>query len=168
MVHSETVCARLVLVGDAQLLDRLGIRRRAGRHEQPLVTHHLVQHDVGLEQIDPRLRVEQLAWANRRGAAILTAPALHVDPDLGLGGVDRLDEAGGPHAGDRADERKRGNEPLEAQHRTQDAAPIDAALGTVSVERCNAALRQRRCDLRWDERCGQVADRHQICSRRVG
>src|SRR2546430_9338993 len=53
----------------------------------PYTTLFRSQHDVGLQQIHPRLRIEQLPRANRRGTALGTASALDVDPNLRLGGV---------------------------------------------------------------------------------
>src|SRR2546430_17312606 len=103
----------------------------------PYTTLFRSQHDVGLQQIHPRLRIEQLPGANRRGTALGTASALDVDPNLRLGGVLGFEEPRGADPGDRPDERCRGDEPFEAKQGAEDASPVDPALPTVQVEHRN-------------------------------
>ena len=126
-IHGEAIHARSILLRHAERLEQGRVLARLGRQEQTLVAHDLVEHAIGLEEIEPRLGLERLPGANR--AALLSAALVGlVDPQRRLHHVLGLDEPGGRQAADRAHDGHHRDQPLETRDGTQHAAPVDAGL----------------------------------------
>src|SRR5207247_5605488 len=132
---SHTLTTLSVLTDHLERRQNPFIRSRLRVHEQPLIAHYLIEHDVRFEEIHPGLRVEQLALPD--GPPVLAlAPAVAlrcVDPDGCLRPILGPDETRGPEACGRAEQRHAADQPLEAQNRAQRPPPIDSSfrLGTA-------------------------------------
>ena len=126
-VQRETIHPWSILLRHPECLEHRGVLARPGRHEQALVPHHLVEHAVRLQEIEPCFGLERLPRANR--ATLLPAALIRlVDPQRRLHHVLRLDEPRRRQAADRAHDGHHRNQPFEARDGAQHTAPVDAGF----------------------------------------
>src|SRR5688572_8809777 len=93
---------------------------------KPVLTHDVIEHRIGLEEIDPCALTKQLLGP--KGPAVRAIG--NFDPEHDLGDVFGSDEAGGRIPGARARERYQQHEPLVAPYGRDLTAPFptDATL----------------------------------------
>ena len=143
-IDREAIHSRSILVRHPELVEQRGILPRLGRQEQALVTHHLIEHAIGLEQVEPGLGLERLPRANRAAIHAATLIGL-IDPQRRLNHVLRLDEAGRRQTADRSHDGHHRDQPLEAPDGAQHTAPVDAGLRLgVSLAESHVGAHGRR------------------------
>ncbi len=145
-IHRQPVRARLVALRHTQRRQRRAVRRTRDRQEQVLITHHTVEHHVGLEEIDPRHGLKQLALTDRTtGVCASAAPIGLVDPNGRLGEVLRFDEPRRSRPGHATDQGGRQDQPLESRDRVQHASPVQLSL-VIGETRFHERKRRRLGD----------------------
>ena len=121
-VRHDAISARTVGIADLESRKR-PVSAALGRKVQLEVARHLIEHDVGLEQIDPRVGLEQLIGTDRPAAG--AARLARLDPDGGLYLVAGWQQATGEDSAEDPHARQGQHPPAIAARRRSEASPVE-------------------------------------------
>ncbi len=126
-VDQETIQAGTELFVDIERGEDLAVPR-IRPYVHPQLPHDVVEYDVGLQQVDPRIRREQLMRADRTPVPVAGPRVAPLNPDRRLRFVS-CSQDGDARAGQGPEHRSPGDPPPVPLHCRPVAPPIRRLLG---------------------------------------
>ena len=125
LIHDQPILTRAKLVAHGELGEDRGATR-IDPEIQAQLANHVVEHDVRLQEVDPRRGLEQLIGADRTPVG---RPGLaRLDPDGRLSQVARREEARGGQAAQHPEPHECDDPPAVPQGRGPAAPPVEERL----------------------------------------